>query len=100
RAALEQAELVIVQDAFSGTDTVPYADVLLPAASWGEKDGTVTNSERCITRVRKAVEPPGQARADWWIAREVARRLEARLAPQEGAGLFAFDTPAQIFDEH
>ncbi|MEA9922766.1 molybdopterin-dependent oxidoreductase [Xanthomonas campestris] len=100
RAALEQAELVIVQDAFSGTDTVPYADVLLPAASWGEKDGTVTNSERCITRVRKAVEPPGQARADWWIAREVARRLEARLAPQKGAGLFAFDTPAQIFDEH
>ena len=75
-------------------------DVLLPAASWGEKDGTVTNSERCITRVRKAVEPPGQARADWWIAREVARRLEARLAPQKGAGLFAFDTPAQIFDEH
>ncbi|MBG3850497.1 molybdopterin-dependent oxidoreductase [Xanthomonas sp. WHRI 8391] len=100
RAALEQAELVIVQDAFSGTDTVPYADVLLPAASWGEKDGTVTNSERRITRVRKAVDAPGQARADWWIAREVARRLEARLAPAEGKGLFAFDSTAQIFDEH
>ncbi|WP_206515223.1 nitrate reductase [Xanthomonas arboricola] len=99
RAALEQAELVIVQDAFSGTDTVPYADVLLPAASWGEKEGTVTNSERRITRVRKAVDAPGQARADWWIAREVARRLEARLAPASDAGLFGFDSTAQIFDE-
>ncbi|WP_164740239.1 nitrate reductase [Xanthomonas sp. BRIP62418] len=100
RAALEQAELVIVQDAFSGTDTVPYADVLLPATSWGEKDGSVTNSERRITRVRKAVDAPGQARADWWIASEVARRLEARLAPASGAGLFGFDSAAQIFDEH
>ncbi|MBV6888953.1 molybdopterin-dependent oxidoreductase [Xanthomonas campestris pv. spermacoces] len=100
RAALENAELVIVQEAFSGTDTVPYADVLLPAASWGEKDGTVTNSERRITRVRKAVEAPGQARADWWIANEVARRLETRLAPVRGQGLFAFKHPAQIFDEH
>ncbi|KAB7771804.1 nitrate reductase [Xanthomonas maliensis] len=100
RAALEQAELVIVQEAFHGTDTVPYADVLLPAASWGEKDGTVTNSERRITRVRKAVEAPGQAQADWWIAREVARRLEARLAPAQGARLFGFDTTAQVFAEH
>jgi len=100
REALQQAELVIVQDAFSGTDTVAYADVLLPAAGWGEKDGTVTNSERRITRVRKAVQAPGQARADWWIANEVARRLEARLAPANGQGLFAFDNTAQIFNEH
>ncbi|MCF5946729.1 nitrate reductase, partial [Xanthomonas perforans] len=57
-------------------------------------------SKRRITRVRKAVEAPGQARADWWIANEVARRLEARLAPVRGQGLFAFKHPAQIFDEH
>ncbi|WP_434211963.1 nitrate reductase [[Pseudomonas] boreopolis] len=79
REALQRAEYVVVQEAFAGTDTVPYADALLPASSWGEKEGTVTNSERRITRVRAAVAPPGQARADWWIAREVARRMEAKL---------------------
>ena len=99
RAALAAAELVIVQDAFAETDTLPFADVVLPAATWGEKDGTVTNSERRITRVRAAIAPPGQARADAWIACEVARRLEARLAPGE-ATLFGFDSPAQVFDEH
>ena len=99
REALAAAELVIVQEAFAETDTVPFADVLLPAATWGEKDGTVTNSERRITRVRAAVAPPGQARSDAWIACEVARRLQARLAP--GApDLFPFQNPAQIFDEH
>ncbi|ALN62667.1 BFD-like [2Fe-2S] binding domain protein [Lysobacter antibioticus] len=100
REALQQAEYVIVQEAFRNTDTVPYADVLLPAASWGEKDGSVTNSERRISRVRAAVPAPGQTRPDWWIANEVARRLEARLGPPGVAPLFAFDGPAQIFDEH
>ncbi|ADV26235.1 molybdopterin oxidoreductase [Pseudoxanthomonas suwonensis 11-1] len=100
REALQRAELVIVQEAFANTDTVPYADVLLPAATWGEKEGTVTNSERRISRVRAAVAPPGQARPDWWIAREVALRLEARLAAPGAAPLFAADTPAAIFAEH
>lgn len=70
REALQHAEYVIVQEAFRNTDTVPYADVLLPAATWGEKEGTVTNSERRISRVRQAVPAPGQARPDWWIDRQ------------------------------
>lgn len=100
REALQRAEFVVVQDAFAGTDTVPFADVLLPAATWGEKDGTVTNSERRISRVRAAVAPPGEARPDWWIAREVALRLEARLAAPGAAPLFTAATPAALFDEH
>ncbi len=99
REALQRAEYVIVQEAFADTDTVPYADALLPASTWGEKEGTVTNSERRITRVRAAAAPPGQARADWWIANEVARRMQAMLAP-ELPRLFDFDGPAAVFDEH
>src|SRR5690606_15660419 len=98
--ALQRAEYVIVQEAFAGTDTVPFADALLPASTWGEKEGTVTTSERRISRVRAAVAPPGEARPDWWIAREVAIRLEARLATPGAAPLFQADTPAAIFDEH
>lgn len=104
REALQTAELVIVQEAFAQTDTVPFADVLLPAATWGEKDGSVTNSERRISRVRAAVAPPGEAKPDWWIAQEVARRLEVRLPSRrkdaETDALFAFAGPADIFDEH
>ncbi|MDH5835003.1 nitrate reductase [Luteimonas kalidii] len=100
REALQRAEYVIVQEAFADTDTVPFADALLPAATWGEKDGTVTNSERRISRVRAAVAPPGQAKPDWWIAREVARRMEARLAAPGAAPLFEADAPEQLFDEH
>jgi len=100
REALQAADLVIVQEAFAGTDTVPYADIVLPAASWGEKEGTVTNSERRITRVRAAVPAPGLARGDGWIVTEVARRIEARLAVPDAPRLFDFDGPAAIFDEH
>ena len=100
REALQRAEYVIVQEAFADTDTVPYADALLPASSWGEKEGTVTNSERRISRVRAAVPAPGQARADWWIVREVARRIEARLGAPGSEPLFQADAPAAIFDEH
>jgi assimilatory nitrate reductase catalytic subunit len=98
REALASAEFVVVQEAFHQTDTVPYADVLLPATSWGEKAGTVTNSERRISRVRAAVPAPGAARADWWIAGEVARRLAPLLdtAPEP----FAFACAEAIFDEH
>jgi assimilatory nitrate reductase catalytic subunit len=80
-AALAQAELVVVQEAFRNTDTVQYADVLLPASTWGEKEGTVTNSERCISRVQQAVQPPAEARHDWEIVVDFAARLAARLPP-------------------
>ncbi|MDB5884726.1 MAG: assimilatory nitrate reductase alpha subunit apoprotein [Polaromonas sp.] len=79
RRALERAELVVVQEAFSTTATCAYADLLLPATTWGEKTGTVTNSERRISRVRPAVPAPGEARHDWSIAVDFARRLEALL---------------------
>ena len=79
RRALERAELVVVQEAFATAATCDYADLLLPATTWGEKIGTVTNSERRISRVRAAVPAPGQARHDWAIAVEFAQRLEGIL---------------------
>ncbi|MBC7608025.1 MAG: molybdopterin-dependent oxidoreductase, partial [Polaromonas sp.] len=80
RRALERAELVIVQEAFATASTCDYADLLLPATTWGEKIGTVTNSERRISRVRAAVTAPGETRHDWSIAVDFAQRLE-RLLP-------------------
>ncbi|TAM04727.1 MAG: nitrate reductase [Paraburkholderia sp.] len=100
REALDKAEFVVVQEAFMQTDTVPYADVLLPAASWGEKSGTVTNSERRISRVHAAVDAPGAAKPDWWIAVQVAQRLEQRLDRTPHTSRFAFDAPEPVFDEH
>src|SRR5438045_9131049 len=76
RRALERAEFVVVQEAFATTSTCDFADLLLPASTWGEKDGTVTNSERRISRVSAAVATPGEARHDWQIAVDFARRLE------------------------
>jgi assimilatory nitrate reductase catalytic subunit len=98
REALDTAEFVVVQDAFMQTDTVPYADVLLPAATWGEKAGTVTNSERRITRVRAAVAPAGDAKPDWWIANEVARRIANKLGRE--SHMFGFETTEAVFNEH
>jgi len=77
--ALGNAELVVVQDAFNNTSTGKYADVLLPASTWGEKEGSVTNSERRITRVNSAITPPAEARHDWAIMVDFARRLEFKL---------------------
>ncbi|MBI2800318.1 MAG: molybdopterin-dependent oxidoreductase [Gammaproteobacteria bacterium] len=99
RAALERAELVIVQEAYTTTETTAYADVLLPAATWGEKDGTMTNSERRIARVRAAVPPPGSARPDWEIVVDVARRCEAALRP-DAPSLFPYATVEDVFNEH
>ena len=84
RRALERAELVVVQEAFTTAATCSYADILLPATTWGEKMGTVTNSERRISRVRAAVSAPGQTRHDWAIAVDFAQRLEALLPPLSG----------------
>nr|MBF0681472.1 molybdopterin-dependent oxidoreductase [Pseudomonas sp.] len=96
--ALATCPFVVVQEAFFTTETCRYADLLLPAASWGEKEGTVTNSERRISRVRRAIAAPGDARPDWSIACDFARRLEQRLRPNQ-TGLFAFDRPEALFEE-
>jgi assimilatory nitrate reductase catalytic subunit len=100
RRALERAEFVVVQEAFSDTDTCAYADLLLPATAWGEKEGTATNSERRISRVRASVAAPGEARHDWEIAADFARRLGARLSNPRAAALFPYPGAEAIFDEH
>ncbi|RVD60442.1 nitrate reductase [Mesorhizobium sp. M2D.F.Ca.ET.185.01.1.1] len=92
RAALSKCDFVVASDV-ARTDTTRYADVLLPAAAWGEKDGTVTNSERRLSRQRAFLLPPGKTRADWRIICEVAARM--------GFGdAFAYQSPADIFREH
>ncbi|HEU0231200.1 MAG TPA: molybdopterin-dependent oxidoreductase [Burkholderiaceae bacterium] len=99
RAALRKAEFVIVQEAYSHTETLEYADLVLPAATWPEKDGTMTNSERRVSRVRAAIRPPGDARPDWQLACAVARRLAADIAPDK-VPLFHYRDAAEIFAEH
>ena len=74
RAALAKLEHLVVQDLFL-TETAFYADVILPASGWPEKDGTVTNTNRQVQMGRAALELPGDARQDWWITQEIARRL-------------------------
>jgi len=93
RQALAQCELVIVSECMAATDTLALADIALPATTWGEKNGTVTNSERRISRQRGLVPPPGQARHDWWIICELAKRLGHGEA-------FSYASPAEIFREH
>ena len=92
REALEACPFVVVSDCWE-TDTTKRADVVLPAAAWSEKDGTVTNSERCISRQRAFRAPPGEARPDWAILADVARRM----GWDDG---FAYGSPAEIFREH
>ncbi|MDP2678415.1 MAG: molybdopterin-dependent oxidoreductase [Rhodoferax sp.] len=106
RRALERAELVVVQEAYAGTATCAYADLLLPASTWGEKEGTVTNSERRISRVRAAVAPAGESRHDWQIATDFAQRLESLLNRQRKPAnaalstLFPYTNPESIWLEH
>lgn len=90
--ALRQAELVVVQDAYYPTDTGQYADVLLPAAQWSEKEGTMTNSERRVTYLAKAVEPPGEALPDWEILCRFAREMGFKDA-------FNYRCAEEIFEE-
>jgi assimilatory nitrate reductase catalytic subunit len=97
RKALERAEFVVVQEAFRDAETCDYADVLLPAASWAEKEGTVTNSERRISRVRAAIAPPGEARPDWRIGVDFALRLQGLLNKKIS---FEYQSPEDIFNEH
>jgi len=97
--ALSACPFVVVQEAFFTTETCRYADLLLPAASWGEKEGSVTNSERRISHVRRAVPAPAQARPDWAIVCDFARRLEPQLRPGLPS-LFDFSNPAALFEEY
>ena len=97
--ALATCPFVVVQEAFFTTETCHYADLLLPAASWGEKEGTVTNSERRVSHVRRAVSAPAEARPDWAITTDFARRLERLLRPGLPS-LFAFDSPQGLFEEY
>lgn len=71
---LESVELLICNDIFP-TDTTRFADAIFPAATWSDADGTFSNSERRVQRVRKAVPGPGQAKPNWWVFREVVKRL-------------------------
>ena len=93
RAALLGCELVVVSDCVRHTDTTACADILLPAAGWGEKDGTVTNSERRISRQRSFLPAVSEAKPDWWIITQVAQRMGFPKA-------FSYTKPAQIFREH
>jgi assimilatory nitrate reductase catalytic subunit len=92
-AAIRACPFVVVSDVTASTDTAKLAHVLLPATAWGEKDGTVTNSERRISRQRSFLQTPGDARPDWWIISEVGRRMGYAAA-------FAYADPAEIFAEH
>jgi assimilatory nitrate reductase catalytic subunit len=94
RAALKKLELFVISENVRSNDTVNAgAHVLLPAQAWGEKSGTVTNSERRISRQRAFLTPPGEAKPDWWIVGEVAKRLGFGAA-------FDFKSAADVFREH
>jgi len=93
QAALKACPFVVVSDVSNATDTLRHAHVKLPSTGWGEKDGTVTNSERRISRQRAFLSAPGEARPDWWQIAEVARRMGFAKA-------FAYSGPAEIFREH
>ncbi|MFT5782087.1 MAG: assimilatory nitrate reductase catalytic subunit [Pseudomonas sp.] len=97
--ALALCPFVVLQEAFATTETAQFADLLLPASSWGEKEGTLTNSERRISHVQVAVPAPGQARADWSITVDFAQRLERLMRPTLPS-LFAFSSPKAVFDEY
>lgn len=90
---LARCELLVVSDCEAATDTTVCADVLLPATGWGEKDGTVTNSERRISRQRAFMPPTGEAKSDWWIIAQVAQRMGF----EDG---FNYSSNAEIFREH
>ncbi|MCH8550638.1 MAG: molybdopterin-dependent oxidoreductase [Natronospirillum sp.] len=93
REALAQCDLVVVSDCMAHTDTMDLAHIRLPATGWSEKDGTVTNSERRISRQRALVKPAGEARHDWWIISRVAQAMGFDEA-------FGYQAPVDIFREH
>jgi formate dehydrogenase major subunit len=99
KAALCNLDFLVVQDMFP-TETTAVADVVLPGAAWAEKDGTFSNTERRVQLVRKAVDPPGEARADWEIIADLARRLlSLQGADEERLAAWRFQSPAAIMVE-
>ncbi|MGB9845713.1 formate dehydrogenase subunit alpha [Methanothermobacter tenebrarum] len=88
--ALKNIEFLIVQDIFP-SETSKFADVILPACSFAEKDGTFTNTERRVQLIRSAIRPPGDAKPDWWIISKIAKKM--------GAAGFEFENPREIFNE-
>ena len=90
RESFEKLDFFVVQDIFL-SETAMMADVVLPAASFAEKDGTFSNTERRVQRVRKAIEPPGISQPDWWITSQIARRM--------GANGFNYENAAQVMEE-
>ncbi len=92
-AAIKACPFVVVSDVSDKTDTIRHAHVKLPAAAWGEKDGTVTNSERRISRQRNFIDLPGDVRPDWWQLAEVAKRMGFAQA-------FSFEGPSAVYAEH
>lgn len=90
KESLETLEFLVVQDIFL-SETAQMADVVLPSTSFAEKDGTFTNTERRVQLVRKAIEPVGDSKPDWWIICQIAHKM--------GAGVFQFEHPSQIMDE-
>jgi len=97
RHHMEQLEFLVAQDVFIN-ESGAFADVFLPAASWAEKDGTFTNTDRRVQRVRKAIEPRGQARADWEIICDVANRVEQRLG-RPNTAKWTYEEPEEVFRE-
>ena len=97
RHMIEQLEFLSAQDLFIN-ESGAYADVFLPAASWAEKEGTFTNTDRRVQRVRKALEPRGQARADWQITCDLAERIEKKLGRSRSA-FWSYQTPGQVLEE-
>ena len=93
KRALANCEFVVVSDCIANTDTTALAHVLLPAQGWSEKDGTVTNSERRISRQRALFKPAGDAQPDWWIITQIARRMGFEAE-------FNYQNPVDIFREH
>ncbi|MBE7637505.1 molybdopterin-dependent oxidoreductase [Sneathiella sp. P13V-1] len=93
KEALSKCPMVVVSDIMGNTDTMAFADIKLPAAGWGEKDGTVTNSERRISRQKAFLPLPGEAKPDWWIISKVAQKMGFVKE-------FAYTSPADIFREH
>jgi predicted molibdopterin-dependent oxidoreductase YjgC len=97
RHKIEQLEFLTVQDLFIN-ESGAYADVFLPAASWAEKEGTFTNTDRRVQRVRKALEPRGQSRPDWQIVCDLAKRIEKQLGRSRSA-FWAYSGTSEVLQE-